>query len=114
MLKRFSDRMDVGLDADIILNNERYEGKIENVSDAGCFLRIFPEHGSIDLHPGTIFELKPELPSGKAVSLDCRVVWLEKNALDGAPNTIGLQFLELAPEYDEYVKTLFTSHMGIF
>lgn len=113
MFKRFSDRMDIDLEAEITLNNESYAGKIENVSEEGCFLRTFPEHGFMDFHPGMIFELKPELPSGKAVSLDCRVVWLEKDASESVTNSAGLQFLESAPEFDEYVKTLFTSHMGI-
>ncbi len=113
MLKRFADRMNVELEAEIILNNERYEGKVENVSEEGVFLRTFPEHGSVDLHPGTIFELIPELPSGEAVSLDCEVIWSEQDAGDGATNNVGLKILEIPPQYDDFVKTLYSSNMGI-
>jgi hypothetical protein len=114
MLKRFVDRIGVDLEAEIIFYNKSYEVKIENLSENGFFIRTFPEHDSIDFHSGTIFKLKQELPSGEEVSMDCKVVWSEKNVLDGVTNNLGLQILELPPQYDEYVKTLYTSHMGIF
>jgi hypothetical protein len=46
--------------------------------------------------------------------MDCKVVWSEKNALDGVTNNLGLQILEIPPQYDEFVKTLYMSHMGTF
>ncbi|MHA2219367.1 MAG: PilZ domain-containing protein [Candidatus Hodarchaeales archaeon] len=114
MLKRFSDRIGVDLEAEIIFNNTSYEVKIENVSENGILIRAFPEDDSVDFHPGTIFKLKQELPSGEEVSMDCKVVWSEKDALDGVTNNLGLQILEIPPQYDEFVKTLYMSHMGTF
>ncbi|MHA2010672.1 MAG: PilZ domain-containing protein [Promethearchaeota archaeon] len=114
MQKRFSDRIKVDLEAEIILNNASYEGKIENICDEGIFMKVFPENCDIDFHPGTIFKLIPELPFGEAVSLDCKVIWSEKDAADGVTNNLGLQILEIPPEYDEFVKTLNTSQIGIF
>jgi hypothetical protein len=114
MLKRFADRMEVDLEAEIILNNTSYKGKIENISEEGFFIKIFPRNCSIDFPMGIILKLIPELPSGESESLDCKVVWSEKDAADGVTNNLGLQILELPPHYDEFVKTLFSSHMGIF
>jgi hypothetical protein len=56
--------------------------------------------------------LKPELPSGETVTLDCKVVWSEKDKLDGVTNNLGLEILEIPPQYDAFVKTL-TANMGI-
>lgn len=114
MLKRFSDRMEIDLEAEIIFNNTSYEVKIENVSENGVLIRTFPEHDSIDFHPGTIFKLKPGLPFGEEISIDCKVVWSEKDALDDVTNNLGLEILEIPPQYDEFVKTLYMSHMGTF
>ncbi|MHA2219382.1 MAG: PilZ domain-containing protein [Candidatus Hodarchaeales archaeon] len=114
MLNRFSGRMNVDLETEIIFNNTSYEAKIENVSEEGLLIRIYPEHGSVDFYPGTIIKLKLEIPSGEKVSIDCNVVWSKKDVLDAVTNNLGLQVLEIPPQYNEFVKTLFTSHMGIF
>jgi hypothetical protein len=58
MMKRFSDRIEIDLEAKIIFNNKSYEVKIENVSENGFFIRTFPEHDSIDFHPGTIVKTR--------------------------------------------------------
>jgi hypothetical protein len=110
MQRRFVDRIYVYLEAEIIFNNTSYEGKIENVSEKGVLIRTFPENCSVDFHPGTIFKLKQELPSGEEVSIDCKVLWSEKDKLDGISNNLGLEILEIPPQ----VKTLYSSHMRIF
>jgi hypothetical protein len=107
-MKRFSDRIPVSLEAEVVFNNARFDGKIENLSEEGIFIRIFPENGSADFQSGTVFKLTSE-----TVSLDSRVVWSEVDAPGNGANNIGLEILEKPPLYDEYVKTTFTANSGI-
>jgi hypothetical protein len=112
-MKRFSDRIPVSLEAEVVFNNARFDGKIENLSEEGIFIRIFPENGSADFQSGTVFKLYIELPTSETVSLDSRVVWSEVDAPGNGANNIGLEILEKPPLYDEYVKTTFTANSGI-
>jgi hypothetical protein len=114
MERRSSERIKADLGAEIILNNINYPGKIENISDEGLFVKVLSEDLTLDFHPGTIFKLIPELPSGKEICLECRVVWSEKDSIDGVTDNLGLRILETTPEYDEFVKSLYMSNTGIF
>lgn len=113
MNNRYSDRIPVELEAEVVLDNHGYEGKIENISDEGIFLKAFSDGISLDFTGGTIIQLKPDLPFGEQVELECRVVWSKKDKENRYTNEIGLEILNPPPSYDEYVKTLLGSQLGV-
>jgi hypothetical protein len=106
MERRRSKRKTVSLDAEIISDSMRCTGFTDNLSENGMYMRIFPSETSIDITPGTIFEIKLHHVSGVILHLDCRVLWSYKNPPHGLTYNIGLEIITPPQEYKTFIETL--------
>lgn len=106
MEKRRAKRKTIRLDAEIILGITRCTGFIDNLSVNGMFMRTSPDQPSIDVIPGTIFEMKLQHVPGEALNLNCRVLWSYKNPPHGLTLSIGMEIINPPQEYKAFIETV--------
>jgi hypothetical protein len=106
MERRRSKRKTVSLDAEIISGSMTCTGYIDNISVNGMYMRTSPAQTSIDVTPGTIFEMKLHHVPGETLNLNCRVLWSYKNPPHGLTYNIGMEIIEPPQEYKAFIETL--------
>jgi hypothetical protein len=106
MERRRSKRKTIRLAVEIILGSVRCPGFIENLSVNGLFMRTSPEQTSIDVIPGTTFEIQLQHATGKTMDLHCRALWSYKNPPHGETHSIGMEIINPSPEYTAFIDTL--------
>ena len=106
-MKRFSDRVQHDLNAELLLDKDRHKVTIENFSEDGIFLRTDPIDNVVDFSKDTILDLLFEIPSGERLKLHCKVMWSNTTSSASSTNTYGLKIIENSPMYEEYYKSLF-------
>ena len=84
----------------------KFTGVVENLSNQGVYIRTFPAKVPIDYYPGTTLELKFQLLSGEALSLNCRVKWSIKIPPDDLTSRMGMEILNPSPNYNKLLKIL--------
>ena len=109
MEKRHPMRVPVHLEAVLISRGNDYSGLIRNISENGAYVETAPTDTLEGFIPGTILELRFQLPSEETLSLQCEVTWLysRKTLPDGLINSMGLEIKSPPPEFEEFIKTLF-------
>ncbi len=116
MERRHSNRKKVSLNVELILGDTSHLGFIENVSEGGLHLKTAPSRTEIDCTPGTILELKFQLPSKETLSLRCKVVWAYKTPHEGLSSikvnpspeytAMGMQIIDSPPNYRTFISSL--------
>lgn len=104
MIRRLSERVLKELKARLILNKERYDATIENVSENGVKVMTCSD---VDILSGEKIDVEFETPSGEVLSLHCRVIWSSKLSSDSIFQNLGLEITENSAEYEEFYKSLF-------
>ncbi|MBI5050982.1 MAG: PilZ domain-containing protein [Nitrospirae bacterium] len=104
--RRRSKRIIVNLRVELIFADKNYVGFIENISEEGIYMVTAPTNPAIDLTAGTALELKFQLPSGRALNLNCKVKWAFKTPTHYLTNSLGLEIIEPTQEYKEFLKVL--------
>ncbi len=117
MERRHFNRKKVSLNVELISGDTSHLGFIENVSEEGLHLKTAPSRTEIDCTPGTILELKFQLPSKETLNLHCKVVWAYKTPHEGltsslkvdpAPEytTMGMQIIDPPSKYKKFISSL--------
>ncbi len=94
-------RIIMHLSAEVICEDRRYAGSIENLSPEGAYIVIASSKGSQDFVPDKLLELRFHSPSGEKMNLRCRVKWSYLTPPHGYTNSIGLEILEPPVTYQE-------------
>lgn len=94
MIKRLSERITIGLKAEIISGGMSCEGVIENLSEDGMFVVTHPTKAVIDFSPGATLEVKFQFLSGETLHLHCTVKWSHKTQPHGLTNRIGMEIID--------------------
>lgn len=106
--KRRSQRVVVGIGAEMFAGNKRYVGFIKSLSEHGMYLITTPTISITDFVPGTTADLQFRLTSGDMLRLRCKIVWL--HTIKPTPrkffNTIGLEITKQFQSYKEFYKSL--------
>ncbi len=100
-------RIPVSLKAKFSLGSKNYPGVIENLSECGtCISASLAEFALII--PGEALELKFTAAETE-IGLRCTVIWVHINKLaEGLRYKMGMEITEEpAPEYKEFLKTLY-------
>jgi hypothetical protein len=113
MEKRNATRKKVNLHAEVFSESEYHLGFIENISEEGMFMKTAPTAAAPSFSPGTMINLKIQLPSGEDLNLQCRVVWSYKSPHEGLASMIitpspeytamGMQIIEPPEKYQEFI-----------
>jgi len=106
MERRRSKRKTIRLAAEIIMGSVRCAGFVDNLSVNGMFMKTSPEPTSIDVIPGTTFEIQLQHAPGETLNLHCRALWSYKNPPHGETHSIGMEIINLPQEYKAFVGTL--------
>jgi hypothetical protein len=101
-----SQRFPVEINAEIVSENLRHEGIIENLSEKGVCLRITPTKTLRDFTPGIRLDLKFQLPTGKKLSLYCKKKWSYKITPRSLMKRIGVELIDPPSEYKDFLATL--------
>ncbi len=106
MERRRSKRKIVSLDAEIISGSIRCTGFTDNLSENGLYMKTSSSETSIDVTPGTIFDMKLQHIPGGTLNLNCRVLWSYKNPPHGLTYSIGMEIINPPQEYITFIETL--------
>jgi hypothetical protein len=108
MEKRRSKRVVITLLAELILEREIYVGAIENLSEYGINVRVFPVQAKIDFIPGTSLDLEFLSFSGEKLRVQCEIKWvyMYKEPSRGLITNMGMEIIDAHPRYQEFLKTL--------
>lgn len=109
-MKRLSDRIAVEFEAKLILNKNRYDGVINNLSADGiCMTTEYTENDS-DSFPGTSLEVELQFSSGEVMNIPCKVMWSNKDFI----STLGLEISEKPFDYEDFFNSLYHNNMQVF
>ena len=111
-LKR-TKRIPVDIEVDFIMDDIRYAGTIENVSEEGLCIRSSSKKSDNHITPGGKLKVELALPSGEFLTLNCLVIWADKTNPKGFNHVLGLKVDEHNSDYDDFYKTLYISHVSI-
>jgi len=106
MERRRSKRRTIRIAAEIIMGSVRCAGFIDNISVNGMYMRTSPEQTSIDVIPGTTFEVQLRDVPAEMLNLNCRVLWSYKNPPHGETYSIGMEIIDPPQEYKSFIDTL--------
>jgi hypothetical protein len=106
--KRRSKRIIITLLAELILEREIYVGAIENLSEYGINVRIFPLQAKTEFIPGTSLDLELLSFSGEKLQVQCEIKWVHiyKEPSQGLITSMGMEIIDAHPRYQEFLKTL--------
>lgn len=94
MKKRNTNRITIGLKAEITSGSVSCEGVIENLSENGMFIITSPTDTVMDLTPGTILEVKFQFFSEETLKVNCKIKWSCKTPSHGLTNRIGMEIID--------------------
>ena len=107
MEKRASKRTPFSLDAEIVSNDNIFNGYIENVSEDGVESLVTAHVKSpAGLTPNKIIKLHFQVPSGKKFNLKCKVIWYLETASHDRKLLLGMKIISPPSTYRNLVKNL--------
>jgi hypothetical protein len=107
--KRRSRRKNVSIRGEIILDDMRCSGNIENISENGIYMEIESEtalNRSCRFIPGTELRIHFQSPAGELLKLHCKVIWSYKSEPEGLTEKIGMEVIFPPPGFVEMYKGL--------
>ncbi len=100
--KRRSNRKNVNIKGEIILDELRSSVTIENVSENGIYVKILSEDplsSSVRFTPGMELGIHFQSPSGEMLKLQCKVIWSYKAEPHGLTERIGMEVIFPPPGF---------------
>ena len=94
MNKRHSNRITIGLKAEIISDDVHYGGVIDNISEDGMFVITDFEKNPVNFTPGSTVKVKFQFLSQEMLVLDCTVQWSFKTPPHGLTTRMGLKIID--------------------
>ena len=105
MERRRSPRKKVQIKADLIFDGGSFSGNIVNVSTHGIYLETDSKEvlrTSTRFGPGTEYEVRFSIPSGREIRLRCKVIWSYRAEPDGLTKQIGMDVIFPPPDYIDF------------
>jgi hypothetical protein len=104
-------RIPVDINANLIIDNQRYEVKIMNLSENGACIANDNLMNKIELPAGKLLGMEFLDPEKEIINVNCEVVWSNKTDQDDEIYNLGLQLVEIPAEYDDFFQSLYVSNM---
>jgi len=93
MERRSDQRTSTGFSTEILYDNGRYTGTIENISASGVNVLTDPIDTEIEFPSYDPIELKFKSPDGKEIVLQCTIMWSSKIPPDNIRYRIGMELV---------------------
>ncbi len=106
MGKERSKRAILEIQAEIITEDKRHAGTIENLSDNGMYIITAPPKSEKDFFPGTEIEIRFRLPSEEKLALRCTIKWSYLTPPHGYTFSLGLKIKDPPLTYHEALNAL--------
>lgn len=107
MERRRHKRIYVHLKASITVDDEMYDGYIENISESGVrFLMSSPSRFKDDFLSNKKIELNLQMQPGITIVLDCVATWAKRGVTTDKTIGVGLNIINPPIEYGEWVRSL--------
>jgi len=109
MERRNTRRTKARIEAELISEDFRCPGVIENYSERGISLETDSSDvlsQSTRFSPGTKFQVKFQTSSGELIILNCKVIWSFKTAPDGLKKKVGMEVVFPPPTYIDFCQSV--------
>jgi len=104
MERRHQKRLHLHIKAKIRLDDNEYDGYIENISENGIGYLLSSSFKPRDeIRVTKYFELTLEIPLDNTVSLHCEVMWINKGTFSGSTVGLGMKIIDPPQEYIDWV-----------
>jgi hypothetical protein len=111
--KRSSQRIDVFLTGEFLINDNNVPALIENISFNGIYMKLSPDNSFVDLPVGQVYELEFKLSSGEVLNYNCTVKWSYKALPHNVVTCIGSEIMNPTKKYKEFLGSLFNPRENI-
>jgi hypothetical protein len=108
MERRHFERKKSRIEAELISEDIKCSGFIENLSERGISLETDSEDllsQSTRFTPGSKFQIKFQTPAGDLISLNCKVIWSFKTAPHGLTKKVGMEVVFPPPSYIDFCQS---------
>lgn len=99
MEKRKSTRIVGGYKVDLLSDGLKYAGEVENLSEEGVCILVFPATVPVDFQQDDIYEMHFYSSPEETLVCQCRVQWAKKTSSHGLTSRIGLMIID--PPWDK-------------
>ncbi len=106
MGEKRSKRVILEIPTEIITENKRCAGTIENLSNNGMYIVTAPPKSEKDFARDTELEIRFRLPSGEELDLHCKIKWSFLTPPNRFTFSIGLKIKDPPPTYQEALNSL--------
>ncbi len=107
MERRRHKRIYVHLKATITVDDQTYEGYVENISEIGIgYLMSSPGRFKDDYLSNKSIELTMQMEPGQTIVLNCVAAWAKKGLVSGKTVGVGMNIIDPPPEYKDWVKNI--------
>ena len=104
--RRRHKRIYVHLKASIMVDDQTFEGYVENISESGIgFLMSSPGRFKDDYLTNKNIELNLQMQPGKTIELNCVAKWAKTGISSGKVVGVGMNIIDPPPEYLDWVKS---------
>jgi len=105
MERRRHKRIYVHLKAVIMVDDQTYDGYIENISESGIgYLMSTPGRFKDDYLSNKRIELNVQMQPGKTIVLHCVGTWSKKGLGSGKTVGLGMNIIDPPPEYKDWIR----------
>jgi hypothetical protein len=112
-MKMSAYRIPVDIRADIILDNLNYEVQIINLSADGACIENDSLLNKIELTVGMLMRLEFHTPKEDEINMESKIIWSRNFEPDDEIYSVGMQFIDKPPEYDEFFHNLYIRDMRV-
>ena len=104
--RRRHKRIYVHLKASITVDDQTFEGYVENISESGIgFLMSSPGRFKDDFLTNKNIEINLQMQPEKSMVLNCVATWAKTGISTGKIVGIGMSIIDPPPEYEDWVKS---------
>ncbi len=97
--RRKAARVVGGYKVDLISDALKYEGEVENLSEDGACILVFPAAVPVDFKPDDIHEMHFYSSPEEMLICTCRVQWVKKSSSHGLTSRVGMAIID--PPWDK-------------
>lgn len=99
MEKRQSRRITGGYKVELISGGTKHPGEVENLSEYGLCVVLFPLTIPVEFEPEQIYDVNFYLFTDETFNFQCKVKWIKEAASHGLTFRIGMEIID--PQWDK-------------
>lgn len=94
MDRRRSKRISIGFKVDLYFEGSTCTGEIDNLSEDGACILLFPVDVPVSFEPGREYDLIFHLFSEETITFRSRIMWARKTPSHGLTQKVGFEIID--------------------